>query len=47
MMRTDEPYPAFFLRDIHQPLQGIDTPEDSGVCQSACTEHPVVVILDE
>ena len=41
------PYPAFFLRDIHQPLQGIDTPEDSGVCQSACTEHPVVVILDE
>ena len=23
------PYPAFFLRDIHQPLQGIDTPEDS------------------
>ena len=39
--------PALFLRDVHQPFQGIDTAESRSVCQAACADHPGVIIFDK
>ena len=39
--------PTLFLRDVHQPFQGIDTVESGGIRIACRAEHPCVIVLNE